>query len=446
MKKRGVFISAFVLLASCLFSSGPTKTLQNPRLLTENSTTSQVTTKTLWALADPSEEPYFCSIDGYQMGIFPEISALLAKQINDSSALLGKNINYSIEMLQATNYDDYQALLKTQKYDLLLNASDFLPSEYLSGYDLTTSYLSISYSKAILRNSTKTLSTIACLGENSMASVYTRSFYYSNQVMSYDTMDACLAAVKNEECYAAIINSIYAQKLQNEDIRSIYSFTKLSEGNLKVKIAVKQNTAVGLLDALDQAIKATSEDSYNAVVSRYSHFVKPTPSFLDQVYLNPTPYVLGFGSLLLVLIAIIIVFFYSSRRKAMILANREFERFITYVCQTNEAVFEVNLQTRMMNHYQMEKHQVKNITQPFSLDRDFLDKVAPEEKNMVAQEMEEDSLKALIANGGEKSFEARLNHGDGTYFWTYIIVQGISLLPLHRRRQQTTVEHLIGSH
>jgi DNA-directed RNA polymerase subunit F len=111
----------------------------------------------------------------------------------------------------------------------------------LSGYDLSDSYLSVSYSKAILRSNTKSLSTIACLGDHSMASVYTRSFYYSNQSQAYDTMEDCSQAVKNEECYAAIINSIYAQKLQNEDIRSVYSFTKLSEGSLKIKIAVKHS-------------------------------------------------------------------------------------------------------------------------------------------------------------------------------------------------------------
>jgi hypothetical protein len=87
----------------------------------------------------------------------------------------------TIEMLPVTTYAEYQAHLQAKDYDLLLNASDMLQSDVLSGYDLSDSYLSVSYSKAILRSNTKSLSTIACLGDHSMASVYTRSFYYSNQ-------------------------------------------------------------------------------------------------------------------------------------------------------------------------------------------------------------------------------------------------------------------------
>lgn len=410
MRKLGAYLACFFALSVSLFSRATPSLPANRTRFFENSPS----TTTLIALADPTEEPYFCCTEGFQMGIIPEIADLLAKRCH-----------YSIEMLPVKSYADYQDHLLKKDFDLLLDASSLLSSDLITGYDLSDSYLNVSYSKAILRNSTKSLSSIACLGENSMVGVYTRSFYYANQVVAYDSVADCLSAVKNEKCYAAIVNSIYAQKLQNEDIRSIYSFTKLSEGSLKVRIAVKQGDNGALLTTLNTAIAATNEDSYNAIVSRYSHFVKPTPTLFDQFYLNPAPYAIGFVSLFLFLVAIIFVLFYTSRRKAMVLANHEFERFITYVCQTNEAVFEVNLQNRMMNHYQLEGKKVKNIRQPYSLDRNFLDKVAPEDKAMVSQEMKEDSLHELIATGGEKSFEARLDRGDGTFFWTYIIIQGI---------------------
>jgi signal transduction histidine kinase len=131
--------------------------------------------------------------------------------------------------------------------------------------------------------------------------------------------------------------------------------------------------------------------------------VKPTPTFLGSNLSQPFALILvGLCSLILVLIAIIFILFYSSRRKAIVLANHEFERFITYVCQTNEAVFEVNLQTRLMNHYQLEGKKVKNIQQPFSLNRDFLDRIHPDERPMVEQEVSEETLHRLIATGGEE--------------------------------------------
>lgn len=403
-------LTTFFALGASLFSIGSTSfSISTPPLKED-----PVSTTSLKALADPSEEPYFCSIEGTETGI-----------LSDIAALLGQESKKTIEMLPVTTYAEYQAHLQAKDYDLLLNASDLFSSTLLSGYDLTESYLSVSYSKAMLLNNTKSVTGIACLGDNSMAGVYAHSFYYASQVTAYDTMNEALNAVKNQDCYAAIINSIYAQKLQNEDIRSIYSFTKLSEGSLKLKIAVKHAEDGVLLKTLNTAIASISEDRFNAIVSRYSHFVKPTPTLLDQIYLNPLPYALGGGSLFLVLLAVIFILFYSSRRKAMVLANREFERFITYVCQTNEAAFEVNLQTRRMNHYQMDGGQVKKVEQSFSFEHNFLNQVHPDEKAMVEQEMSEEVLRDLIAKGGEKAFEARLSEGNGIYFWCYIIVQGI---------------------
>jgi signal transduction histidine kinase len=178
-------------------------------------------------------------------------------------------------------------------------------------------------------------------------------------------------------------------------------------------------------EALNAAIASTSEDTFNAIVSRYSHFVKPSPTLFDQIYLNPLPYTLGFVSLLLVILAVIIVLFYSSRRKAMVLANHEFKRFITYVCQTNEEVFEVNLQSHLMNRYQMQGTQVKNVQQPFSLISDFIAKIHPDEKDMVEKEANEEALRKLIATGGERSFEARIEREGSGYHWCYVILQGV---------------------
>lgn len=319
--------------------------------------------------------------------------------ISDIAALLGKKSNQTIELLRVTSYEEYETHLRDQDYDLLLNASDSFPNNFLEGYELTTSYLNVSYSKAVLRNNTKAPTTIACLGDNSMAGIYARSFYYANQIQTYPTIDEALGAVKREECYAAIVNSIYAQKLQNEDIRSVYSFTKHSDHSLKLKMAVKQGDNGALLQALNDAIKNTNEDEINAIVSRYSHFVKPTPTLVDQMYLNPLPYSLGAGCLFLVFVAIMLILFYSSRRKSMVLANREFERFITYVCQNNEAVFEVNLQTRLMSHYLLEDKKVKNVQRPFSLEKDFLDKIYPDDRPSIEQEINEGALHTLIARG-----------------------------------------------
>lgn len=414
MRRAWAFLLGLISFCSPSFYLGSSQVSLSPIVQKENATSAT----TLKALADPSEEPYFCSIDGEQTGI-----------ISDITALLGKESGQKIEMLPVSTYKDYETHLKAKDYDLLLNASDTFSSDFLSGYDLTDSYLSVSYSKATLRNNTKSPTMIACLGDNSMAGTYARSIYYPNQIQVYGTVDEALESVKKEECYAAIINSIYAQKLQNEDVRSVYTFTKLSDYSLKLKIAVKHADDNAVLNALNNAIASIGEDKFSVIVSRYSHFVKPTPTLLDQIYLNPMPYVLGFGSLILVFIAVVIIFFYSGRRKAMVIANREFERFITYVCQNNEAVFEVNLQTRVMSHYLLEGKKIKTVQQPFSLEQNFLGKIHPDERPMVEQEVSDEALHELITTGGKKSIETRVQDDQGNYFWSYIIMQGI--VPTH---------------
>lgn len=397
-------------LLSLCFSSVPvgSPSLAPSPTLRQASLTSSTT---LYALADPSEAPYFCSVDGEQMGI-----------LSDIAALLGQKSKQTIEMLPVTTYEDYEARFKANDYDLLLNASDGFSDVLPSGFGLTSSYLSVSYSKVTLRNPTKSPTMVACLGDYSMAGIYARSFYYANQIKAYATIDETLNAVKSEDCYAAIVNSIYAQKLQNEDIRSAYSFTQLSDYSLKLKIAAKD---ANVLNALNTAIAATGEDVFSIIVSRYSHFLKPTPTFFDQIYLNPLPYSLGFCSLLLLFIGAIVILLVLSRRKAMVLANQEFERFITYVCQNNEAVFEVNLQSQVMNHYLLEGKKVKTVQQSFSLEQDFLDLIHPDERPAVEQEVSDATLKNLIATGSKKSLEARIKDGKGGYLWSFIIIQGI---------------------
>jgi signal transduction histidine kinase/CheY-like chemotaxis protein/ABC-type amino acid transport substrate-binding protein len=403
-------LSGLLTIGTSVFANGSSPLSFISSIQKEDSTS----TITLKALADPSEEPYFCSIDGIQTGIISDIAALLSKSSNEK-----------IEMLPVTTHAEYEAHLKAKDYDLLLNANDLLSSDLLSGYDLSNSYLNVSYSKVILRNNTKSATTIACLGEDSMAGLYAKSFYYSAQIKAYDTMTEALNAVKSEECYAAIVNSIYAQKLQNEDIRSVYYFSKLSEGSLKLKIAVKHSDDGAVLNALNASINATSEDIFDLIVSRYSHFVKPTPTLFDQIYLNPLPYALGLGSLILVFITVVVILFYAGRRKAMVRANREFERFITYVCQNNEAVFEVDLQAQVVTHYLLEGGKVKTAKRPFSLKENFIDRIYPDERATIEQEMNEETLHHLIDTCGQETFEARLKGEDGNYFWAYVIIQGI---------------------
>jgi hypothetical protein len=78
-----------------------------------------------------------------------------------------------------------------------------------------------------------------------------------------------------------------------------------------------------------------------------------------------------------------------------------------------------------MSHYQMEGSQVKNVQQSFSLVENFIERIHPDEQEMVKQETSDEALRALIASGGEKSFEARIKQENGTYSWSFIIIQGI---------------------
>lgn len=383
-------------------------------------------TTVLKALADPLEEPYYCAIDDNPVGILPEIAALFEEQCD-----------FQIQFINVKDYGDYQAHLEAKDFDLLFDASDLLDSAYLKGYDLTNSYMNISYSKVTYKNSTKSLSNIASLGANSMVGLYTRMFYYSEQCITYSDVSSCLEAVKNETCYATVVNSVYAEKLQNEDIRNTYSFAKLSENPLAVKIAVKHEEGNATLSALNAAIAGVSNDTYNSIVSRYSLFVKPTLGFFDQVYLNPLPYIAATAGFFLLFAVVIYFLGYAGKRRATARANLEFERFITYVCQTNEAVYEVNLQNRTMNQYQIVNRKVKNLTTPFSEESDLIAKVHPDDQALVREAVSPVKIALLIQEGAQASFEVRLQNPYKAYFWALIIIQGI--LPSHQQPENFMV-------
>jgi hypothetical protein len=100
-------LTTFFALGASLFSIGLTSfSISTPPLKED-----PVSTTSLKALADPSEEPYFCSVDGTQTGILSDIAAL---------AWTRKQKDESIEMLPVTTYADYQAHLQAKDYDLLL--------------------------------------------------------------------------------------------------------------------------------------------------------------------------------------------------------------------------------------------------------------------------------------------------------------------------------------
>lgn len=105
MRRLWAFLPALLALNASFLSVPASPEPLAPRLLPEVSVSSSAPLK---ALASPSEDPYFCSVDEIETGVLSEISALL-----------GKKSSQSIEMLPVTNYAEYEAHLKAKDYDLL---------------------------------------------------------------------------------------------------------------------------------------------------------------------------------------------------------------------------------------------------------------------------------------------------------------------------------------
>src|SRR5574344_1233512 len=218
--------ASFLSLAfSLLFSSSSSASKQVLDPIRKDETSLKLN-----ALCNPEENPYFDSIDGEQVGIIPELTALL-----------GKSLNATINIINIDSYSGYLQHLKAGDFDLLLDASSLTSAAYLTNYDLSSAYYTISYSKVTLKNSTTTSKKVATLGKESMSGTYARSFYYEEQISEFETIDECLGAVKDGSCYSAVINTLYAEAISNADVRSIFAVSKLSDDALSGRIAVKND-------------------------------------------------------------------------------------------------------------------------------------------------------------------------------------------------------------
>jgi signal transduction histidine kinase len=414
MKKIKKFFSLIALLLPCLFA-----VLCGWRgSFSKTSRAYKADPIVLTALADPAEKPFSCSIDGSEVGIIPELVSLIEEKTG-----------YQIQLMDVSTYEEYQQHLENKDYDLLLDATSLLASSYLTGYDYNEdhSYAAISYSLITLKKGTSTGIKIAAAGDYSIDGLYARSFYYEEKISTdFSTMDECLEAVRNQKCYGAVINSLYAQEIMNADIRNTFASKAFSETSVPVFIAAKQNISATVLNPINTAIEAITAEEYLNLVSRFSHFIAPSVSLIDQIYLNPLPYIFGIIGIFVVLGTAIFIVTFSGRRTAVNQANREFTRFITYVCQTNEAVYEVNTQAKTKNQYQIKNGKAVKISSPFSKEHDFLANVYPDDKEMVEEKMSDANISRIIMDGSQCSFEARLrDEKTKVFLWSYCIIQGI---------------------
>lgn len=406
-------LTAFLFVATVFSSS---KVVSSPRIKEENSTTT-----TLIGLTNPEEAPFFTNDEGYKVGLIPELTSLINSNLSQAGA------NIQIKMMDGvSSYDDYKSHLEKGDFDLLLDATDLTPQTYISGFDLTNTYLKASYSKLSLKKTSVSVTNVAALSSLALGGQYAHSFYYSEQIDEFSTIDQCLTAVKNQQCSAAVINSFSAQKIINSDVRNTYVSVKLSENPLEIKIGVKQQASKEYLTKLNSAINLISEDTYNALVSRYSHFIVPSLSFADQIYLNPMAFILTLLGVFLVLIAFGIITINFRNRKTIDRTKKEFERFIAYVCQTNEVVYEINMANNTKSQYRLVKGKVTNISSAYSKQTDILEMIAPEDRKGVEECFDDTALKNLIQTSGQTSFEARIYNEKSQIIWTYCILQGIA--------------------
>lgn len=247
--------------------------------------------KNITAIAIPDAEPYISFIGGHSVGIVPDTMALIADE-------MGVRIN----IIQATSFEQYIEYIESGNYDIVLDGVKDNSCDYFDDYYFTEPYIDVIYSRVSLRQRKSGVTKVAMVDERSLGALYSKKFYYPEQIEYCGSIDKCFDAVKDGECTEMVINSFAAEKIVNDDLRNKYISVSMNKP-LAVRIAVNKKLGEEFVKLLNTAIENLDQTKITNIVSMHTMYVKPETSIIDRLYANPT---LGFTMIALISVAVML--------------------------------------------------------------------------------------------------------------------------------------------
>lgn len=378
--------------------------------------------KPLRVLMNPDREPMSYFQDGEPRGIIPVITKEVMRRTG---------IPY--EMVAAETRSDYLHLIQEQDITVRLDSGyDFNEAERL-GYKLTDSYFDSSISCLSLKTLQRPPKTVAAVRNSDFAEKYVQNTDTEEYITYYDSVEECLDAILEGRQDAAYFYTYTAQRLVFNDVRNRLKEVLIPESHTQFSIAVRQTEDMLLFSILNKAVRSLNKDEINKIIMEETAF--PPRSFSMVGYFYDSPAAVVVLIILSALLVLVLFRRWSLRRNEKLELERvkEFERFITYVCRSNDDVLELDLDRETMFSYQVCGGKVIKMEELFIPPGTVEDLIHPEDWMGVQKIFTQESLNALICGGNEVYFECRLEWRKPGYQWCSCVFQGMQQDEMHPR-------------
>lgn len=267
-----------------------------------------------------------------EKGAFAGVSATLLEQICRETGL-------SLDYREVGSYQEGVEMIQAGEADILIGAPPSAEAAIDSGLTLTQSYLPL---QCILVRSSATdpsrENRAACLRG------YPASDELAEQeIIWYDTPEACLQAVEQGEVGSFVTNSYLLQQyLQNRSYRNLV-YSPLDDSTAGLCLALGRPADTTLLTVLSKAIGSISERERQDAVFQNTLTTQPKISLMGLLYAYPLQSVLAVVALFAVVLGLVIFFVRTKIRHQQRLVL-DGQRYRTIAELSDELLYEYDVQ------------------------------------------------------------------------------------------------------
>ncbi|MEG1645820.1 MAG: response regulator [Clostridia bacterium] len=366
----------------------------------------------LMAIVKPEREPLSYFSGGIARGIIPEI-------INEISKRSGINFDF-VELNSATDHENFRINNDiTCKLDATL---DFNKAED-QGYKCTNEYMKLGICE-ITRKDIISNKKVAAQHFSRVTENYVNTKFSPSSITYFNTIDECVKAVKRSKVDSLYVDMFTAKNIIKNDVTNMLTYSTVIDATIPLCIAVSNGQNPLLLSVLNKAVDSIDDSFINSVINTNTNYGAEDFSLLALLYSNPTLSVALLSIVFFIVLLFTIHLANLKKTKIEVQKNNEFEKFITYVCNANDEVSEIDLTTKEVKIYSIDDEGKVN-QQKSVLEVNLADIIHPDDLENFRKAINTEKIKNMIDTKGELYFETRVKEGEG-YVWYSLLLQGMS--------------------
>ena len=272
MKKRmACVLAAMLLLAVLPFGAAAQET--SAGLTQAEQEYLQNQQEPLTVLFNPDRAPYTYVEKGEIQGVFYDLMEMAAQEYG-----------LQFEPMVTHSTEEYYQAVNSGKADIIFDLASSAESASRMGYNVTQSYY-VGTLARLQRKGTGEKRTVAVKrAASDLSSAYV-SLYGDSELLSFDTLDACVEAVKQGQADCCYLYIYSAAEYVSRDYRGTLEYMPMLGSASRFRIAVRQDLDESLLSILDRFAANVSDGTMNALFAADRR--QEEPSLVRYIYRNP---------------------------------------------------------------------------------------------------------------------------------------------------------------